>query len=84
MPHKIYACCDSNRCECGKAYKLYDRKSDRKVSTGELLSQLSTEALFAECELRAVRTEKDKLNAPTLNKIKELECQIAKLKEGLL
>lgn len=76
MPHKIYMCCDSNNCTCGRGDKLYGRDRTESIPVEETkLKDLTLEQI--EYYVKTQKTKK------TQERIGELEAEIARLKREL-
>lgn len=60
MPHKLYQCCDSNNCSCGRADKLYgnnDTISKPKVPKESQEFQMKNTVHLIQKALQSVESE---------------------------
>ena len=76
MPHKIYMCCDSNNCSCGRGEKLYGNNRPSLPSVEELaIGDLTDNQIEKYLEAR----KKHKI----ITRIKELEQELQNLRKQL-
>ena len=77
MPHKLYDCCDSNTCTCGRGERhgISDDRTFYKAADTKL-KDLTDDQLEYELKLRK--------NKKTLEEIARLETRLAELKGKLL